>query len=750
MSKGGPILACHCGVQASAIFLRKLVLSANLLKYAMQYALRFANEFAGLTLLMSSPKFFLSAIWATFLWLFSAASLANAGEKPSGILLVNTLGPDPFTTQLISGVERSIATENKGRQLYVENLDALRHTSFPLEETAEYLQSKYRDTDLQGVIFFGHIARQLAEMHPNLLKNVTKVTDNLAGRATEVQSDLVYVDYLFSPSSFVDEALRLTKPETVYLLGSSRDPVGAAGFDALKAVLASRSLNVEILHDQNGKQLEQRLNSIGSDSIVIAVPRFSPIEWGLQPIGEMQRLVAQLSVPVLSTVSVLMGTGILGGKLFSVLGLGETLGTAALGGDPSLLNHPALYDGEALSRHGFTKGDLPSDVELSRPLTPTLWEAYRYEAATVFGMLVGLGAYSLYLRRRVAAGYREKLNYLVARSALVSDLEAKNSRIEAAQRETDLLLATAEIVLFELDIESGTAQLVAGQHKLIPRNQPFDHVQMIHRLSASTEVRQALKNTFASDNASYTARVQFETGDKPVWGQVVTGSQYKREGRAKRLFARLDVTELQEKNEQLRSATEKQKELFAVIGYELRTPVAAIDMVLNDTDLDLAERLTSIREISRSLLHILEDLRTVVAPERAIEAKAVIANPVDIVQRALAPLAPLLKENQIQLNLQAPVGVEPVWLKDQALRQLVTNLVKNAALHSGGSKVWVSLEAASCGEHLEIQLAVADNGIGIPSNQVAKVFSAFGRGDTSKDGSGLGLYSEAAGSAVGR
>lgn len=66
---------------------------------------------------------------------------------------------------------------------------------------------------------------------------------------------------------------------------------------------------------------------------------------------------------------------------------------------------------------------------------------------------------------------------------------------------------------------------------------------------------------------------------------------------------------------------EQQKELFAVVGHELRTPVAAISMVGQDSDLDDKSAREQIVEISESLLSVLEDLRVVVAPERALETK---------------------------------------------------------------------------------------------------------------------------------
>lgn len=187
----------------------------------------------------------------------------------------------------------------------------------------------------------------------------------------------------------------------------------------------------------------------------------------------------------------------------------------------------------------------------------------------------------------------------------------------------------------------------------------------------------------------------------------------------------------------------RQKEIFAVIGHELRTPVAAISMVCRDTETDAKTAREEIVSISEHLLSVLEDMRVVVSPERALETKSLEdTDPVRIINRALSPLSQLLQQNAIKLRLriEKPEGVV-FSLHGQPLRQVVTNLVKNAAIHSGGTTVYVSFdyELAADGTAFA-QLKVEDDGRGISEHLRAKVFDSFTRGDTAKDGSGLGLF----------
>ena len=203
----------------------------------------------------------------------------------------------------------------------------------------------------------------------------------------------------------------------------------------------------------------------------------------------------------------------------------------------------------------------------------------------------------------------------------------------------------------------------------------------------------------------------------------------------------LDQTE--ELLEEQRQTNERQKEMFAVIGHELRTPVAAISMIGRDTDTDAESAREQIVDISDNLLSVLEDLRVVVSPERAMEAKsAEVCDPVRTISRALSPVSQLMKQHSIGLRLKIskPEGAN-FLLHAQPLRQLVTNLTKNAAIHSGGSVVQVSFDYQQLPDGSVVgSLTVEDDGKGIPESLREKVFEPFGRGDTKRDGSGLGLF----------
>ena len=94
----------------------------------------------------------------------------------------------------------------------------------------------------------------------------------------------------------------------------------------------------------------------------------------------------------------------------------------------------------------------------------------------------------------------------------------------------------------------------------------------------------------------------------------------------------------------------------------------------------------------------------------------------------------------ISLRLTAN-GARPIVCDESKLRQVLTNLVDNAIKYSPeGGEVEVRLDS----ENGDCLIEVADEGLGIPSSEVGRIFEKFYRLDPQQTrgvgGSGLGLY----------
>lgn len=196
--------------------------------------------------------------------------------------------------------------------------------------------------------------------------------------------------------------------------------------------------------------------------------------------------------------------------------------------------------------------------------------------------------------------------------------------------------------------------------------------------------------------------------------------------------------------EALEIKNQRQRELFAIVGHELRTPTAAIVMTAQDESQDERIRLKQIQDTASDLLGVMEDMRLVVAPNRAVEIADTIERPVNVLMRALDQLRPMAHEEGIELTLKThPPEAEDLsfCFSAQALRQLAVNAIKNAIVHSGGSRIGVTLTLGPSDEphHVMASLTVEDDGRGLGPNSKA-LFKPFHRGDGQQSGSGLGLF----------
>ena len=201
--------------------------------------------------------------------------------------------------------------------------------------------------------------------------------------------------------------------------------------------------------------------------------------------------------------------------------------------------------------------------------------------------------------------------------------------------------------------------------------------------------------------------------------------------------------------EALERRQQAQQQMFAVIGHELRTPAAALSMMLDSQREALAndeiETLPYARDINataKHLMDVLDDLRAVVEPESINFRSYDNAIPLDVIEGCLMLLRDRLKTANLWVQLNSVQGAaEPFSFDTKGLRQIITNLVKNAAVHSGASelKLGLALKLNDQGQQ-QLRVELADNGKGIPEEQWESIFEPFERGDTEADGTGLGLH----------
>ncbi|WP_235835224.1 hybrid sensor histidine kinase/response regulator [Piscinibacter terrae] len=225
-----------------------------------------------------------------------------------------------------------------------------------------------------------------------------------------------------------------------------------------------------------------------------------------------------------------------------------------------------------------------------------------------------------------------------------------------------------------------------------------------------------------------------------------------------RCFTR-DVTEQQQAREvldranderarllrELAAANRAKDEFLAMLGHELRNPLAPIVttlrlMRMRDGSETLREQDVIQRQVDH-LIRLVDDLLDVSKITRGkIELRKERADIGEVLTRAVEMASPLIEKRRHRLSVRLP-DPPVAWVGDAVrLAQVVSNLLTNAARYTpeGGE---LALRARRDGRGVVI--SVRDNGIGIAPHMLGRVFDLFVQGERGKDraegGLGIGL-----------
>ena len=195
-------------------------------------------------------------------------------------------------------------------------------------------------------------------------------------------------------------------------------------------------------------------------------------------------------------------------------------------------------------------------------------------------------------------------------------------------------------------------------------------------------------------------------------------------------------------------ANQRKSEFLANVSHELRTPLngilgyanLAIGRIDRLTQKDHLKYLKQITTSGNRLLRLITDLLDLSKQEAGQVEFDFLPSPLsDLTQEIITELDVLLKEKNLSVNYSNPEFDDLVWLDSEKILQVIRNLMSNAIKFSQkGDEIKISIEEEESG----LVFSIADQGIGIPDDELDKIFEKFVQSSKTKTwggGTGLGL-----------
>lgn len=202
---------------------------------------------------------------------------------------------------------------------------------------------------------------------------------------------------------------------------------------------------------------------------------------------------------------------------------------------------------------------------------------------------------------------------------------------------------------------------------------------------------------------------------------------------------------LSEKNKSLVELNQTRDKFFSIVAHDLRNPFVTIfgytEMLINDDSLSEEEKTFMVEQIdksSRRAFALLENLlQWGMSQTGAIQMKKEEVSVKLLLLEALSHVKPQADKKEILLKLSSGEDIK-VFADQTMIVTVFRNLLSNAIKFTpnGGD---VKIEYFSEGKYAVINFA--DSGIGIPENELTKIFTSakIKDGTSNEKGSGLGL-----------
>jgi signal transduction histidine kinase len=197
-------------------------------------------------------------------------------------------------------------------------------------------------------------------------------------------------------------------------------------------------------------------------------------------------------------------------------------------------------------------------------------------------------------------------------------------------------------------------------------------------------------------------------------------------------------------------ANQAKSEFLANMSHELRTPLNAIIGFSDIMNRQLLGPLGNEKyrlyaeDVGNSGKHLLQIINDVLDMAKIEAGRTELAigrcDVPTIIAASLRMVGDRAEAGNVALHTECPTDLPSIMADERALKQVLLNLLSNAVKFTGpGGQVDVTVGLSDAG----LSISVRDTGIGIPADEIERVFEPFGQVDSSLarsfEGTGLGL-----------
>lgn len=208
--------------------------------------------------------------------------------------------------------------------------------------------------------------------------------------------------------------------------------------------------------------------------------------------------------------------------------------------------------------------------------------------------------------------------------------------------------------------------------------------------------------------------------------------------------------ELNEKSTQLKAVNDAKTRFWSTISHELRSPINSVVglarlLATPDSDPLTDEQRRQVQLIENSgttlLALVNELLDTAKAESGRLVPQLTPVNLVEVFRLLKDTMRSTARSAEVALVIDEPSSLAPLWTDETMLVRILRNLLSNSLKFTERGEVRLGAEPAEHGRH--VLLTVTDTGVGIPEDQVERVFEDFHQVrsplQTRVSGTGLGL-----------